>query len=332
LLAKEETMKNHARPRVVVSRCLGFAPCRWNGLTISSDAVSLLKPFVDYIPVCPEMEIGLGVPREPVRIVKGDGGIRLVQSETERDLTVEMRRFTDGFLNAQREADGFILKERSPSCGMKNVKVYPRMGKVAPVDSRHPGFFGAAVLERFPGRPVEDEGRLGNFALREHFLTALFALARLRGVRKGGRMKDLVEFQADHKYLLMAYSQPELKMLGLIVANRDRKKAAEVMEGYEARFRAALLRPPSPGAMGNVLMHALGYFKDQVSAREKEFFLNSLQSYRDRRVPLGVPVAIIRSWIVRFGNEYLERQALFLPYPEQLIQVSDSGKGREIGR
>jgi len=324
-------MKNKfPRPRVVVSKCLEFEPCRWNGLMISSGVVKLLKPFVDFIPVCPEMEIGLGVPRQPVRIVRQGDELRLIQSETNRDLTERMRRFTDSFLAGLGRIDGFILKERSPSCGMKNVKVYPRMGKVGAIGSKNPGFFGGAVLKKYPGWPVEDEGRLNNFTIREHFLTALFALGRLREVERSGRMKNLVRFQADHKFLLMAYSQKELKTLGNLVANREGKKVSEILEEYGRVFRKALERPPKPGAVINVLMHALGHFKKGIASREKSFFLQSLDRYRQRRVPLGVPVAIIRSWIARFGEPYLECQAFFSPYPEELIEVTDSGKGREI--
>jgi len=318
------------RPKVVVSKCLEFDHCRWNGLKISSGVVRLLKPFVDFIPICPEMEIGLGVPREPIRIVRRDKILRLIQAETNRDLTEEMINFSEKFLEEIGEVDGFILKERSPSCGMKNVRVYPGMGKVGAINSKNPGFFGKAVLAKFPGVPIEDEGRLNNFTIREHFLSVLFARARLRAVKRSGKIKNLVAFQADHKLFLMAYSQTGMRVLGNLVANREGKVFGEVMEEYERRFLDAVGRPPGPGKVVNVLMHAMGYFKEKISTREKAFFLDSLTQYRDRRVPLGVPVAIIRSWIIRFGESYLERQNFFSPYPEELIEVTDSGKGREL--
>jgi len=215
---------------------------------------------------------------------------------------------------------------------MHNVKVYPRMGKVAPINSKNAGFFGRAVAEKFFDLPREDEGRLRNFDIREHFLTQIFSLARLRQVMESGKMKDLVEFHTRHKLLLMAYSQKELKVLGNLVANRDGKEIEELMAEYQNHFRAAIRKPPGPGPVENVLLHALGYFKEGVSPREKEFFLDSIEGYRDHRHPLGVPVAIIRSWIVRFDEPYLAGQAFFDPYPPDLIEVSDSGKGREIGR
>jgi uncharacterized protein YbgA (DUF1722 family)/uncharacterized protein YbbK (DUF523 family) len=323
-------MDEMTRPKVVVSKCLEFDHCRWNGLKISSGVVKLLKPFVDFMPVCPEMEIGLGVPREPIRIVRQEKKLRLIQSETNLDLTEKMINFSRTFLESVGEVDGFILKERSPSCGMKNVRVYPGMGKVGAISSKNPGFFGRAVGERFLGVPIEDEGRLNNFTIREHFLSVLFALARLRAVKRSDKIKNLVAFQTDHKLFLMAYSQAGMKILGNLVANREGKSFGELMEEYERQFLAAVSRPPSPGKVVNVLMHAMGYFKEEISTREKAFFLDSLTQYRDRRVPLGVPIAIIRSWIIRFGEAYLERQNFFSPYPEDLIEVTDSGKGREL--
>ena len=323
-------MDEMTRPKVVVSKCLEFDHCRWNGLKISSGVVKLLKPFVEFIPVCPEMEIGLGVPREPIRIVRRDKTLRLIQAETNLDLTEKMINFSHSFLESVGEVDGFILKERSPSCGMKNVRVYPGMGKVGAINSKNPGFFGKAALAKFPGVPIENEGRLNNFTIREHFLSVLFALARLRAVKRSGKIKNLVAFQTDHKLLLMAYSQTGMKILGNLVANREGKSFGELMEEYERQFLAAVSRPPGPGKVVNVLMHAMGYFKEEISTREKAFFLDSLTQYRDQRVPLGVPVAIIRSWIIRFGEAYLERQNFFNPYPEDLIEVTDSGKGREL--
>ncbi len=317
------------KPRIVVSKCLGFAACRWNGATIPDEFISRLGPHVEYVPVCAEVEIGLGVPRDPVRVVLVDGALRLVQPATGKDFTDVMRRFAQDYVASVGAVDGFILKSRSPSCGIKDVKVYPGAGKMA-ASGKGTGFFAAAVLERFGDLPVEDEGRLTNFALREHFLTRTFALARLREVLQSGVMRDLVTFQARHKLLLMAYNQTELRVLGRIVANPQKRPFSDVAAEYEAHFRKALLRAPRMGAILNVLMHALGHFSDSLSAREKAFFLDSLERYRARRVPLSVVTVILRSWIVRFGNAYLAEQVFFDPYPEALVEVTDSGKGREL--
>lgn len=317
------------RPVVVVSRCLEFAPCRYNGLMISSEMVRRLKDFVDFIPVCPEMEIGLGVPRDPIRVIEKNGQCRLYQPATERDCTLDMERFADKFLSDLEGVDGFILKSRSPSCGIKDVKVYPGSEpKLSPSTGKGIGFFGEKVLNRFPGLAVEDEGRLESLEIREHFLSRLWALADLRAVGRTGRMEALVAFHSRRKLQLMAASQKELRLLGRIVANAERKPYNLVFGQYASGFRAALSRRPRFTANLNVLMHALGYFKDGLSADEKRFFLNQLEAYRRGRLPLGAVLSITRSWIIRFGQSYLSEQSFFHPFPEELAYLADSAKGR----
>lgn len=325
-------MTSYPKPRVVISRCIEFDSCRWNGLKISSDAVKLLKPFAEFIPICPEVEIGLGVPRAPVRVIATKGILSLIQAETGADLTSRMQQFCSSFLDSLPEIDAFILKERSPSCGVKSVKVYPGMGKAGPAHSKGTGFFAQEVLHRFPEVPVEDEGRLTNYEIREHFLTRIFTLARFRDAMARRTARVLVDFHTRNKLLLMAYSQKGLKILGVIVANSGRKKVDELFSEYARHLRASLLAPPAPGPSANVLMHALGYVSKEMSPREKDFFLDSLRKYRARRVPLSVPIAILRSLIARFDENYLAAQSFFDPFPEELIQVSDSGKGRELWR
>ncbi|MGC8838467.1 MAG: 2-thiouracil desulfurase family protein [Anaerolineae bacterium] len=317
------------RPRVVVSKCLGFAACRYNGQTIPDEFVASLRPHVDFVQVCPEVEIGLGVPREPLRVVLAGGRPRLLQPATGRDVTDEMRAFAETFLGALEAVDGFLLKGRSPSCGIQDVKVYPPGEKVAPV-GKGVGFFGGAVKERFAGWPVEEEGRLKNFRLREHFLIRLFTLARFRQVRDGGRMGDLVRFHADHKFLLMAYSQAQLRLLGRIVANPEGRPPSEVLAAYEEHLRSALANPARSTSIVNVLLHALGHLREGLSPQEKAYFLDALAQYRAGRLPMSVPVGILRAWVIRFEEPYLSRQHFFAPYPTDLVTITDSGKGRDL--
>ncbi|MGC8945353.1 MAG: YbgA family protein, partial [Anaerolineae bacterium] len=220
----------------------------------------------------------------------------------------------------------FILKNRSPSCGLKDAKVYAAPEK-APALGAGPGMFGGAVRQRFPDLPAEDEGRLTNRALREHFFTAVFALARLREAIETGQMGALVDFHTRHKFLLMAYNQTRLRELGRIVANLGRKPVREVMEEYAAGFRAALARPPRRPAVVNVLMHALGYVSDGLSPAEKGYFLDLLTAYREERVSLSAPLSVLRAWVLRFGEPYLSGQVFLNPFPEALLSLSDSGRG-----
>jgi uncharacterized protein YbgA (DUF1722 family)/uncharacterized protein YbbK (DUF523 family) len=315
------TMNTFERPRILSSRCIEFDHCRWNGDRITSDTVNALKEYADFIPVCAEMEIGLGVPREPVRLVDMDGSTRLIQHETNLDVTDRMIAFADSTLDAAGDLDGFILKSRSPSCGIKDVKVY--RGVESPDTARkEAGIFAARLMERFPYLPVEDEGRLRNRRIKEHFLTRIFAGASFRKARGSGEMRELTAFHQRNKFLLMAYSQKELQELGRIVANHEKRGFNEVADAYGAHFSRALSRAPTYTATINVLMHALGYFKDSLSHEEKAFFLESLHRYREDRSTVCPNLAVFRSWIVRFGNEYLANQTFFNPFPPDLMEVA----------
>ncbi len=325
----QDLHSTQVKPRVVLSRCLELEPVRYNGQRIPYDFVRELEGYVEFVPVCPELEIGLGVPRDPVRIVAVDGEARLLQPSTDRDLTQAMRDFADDFLSSVGGLDGFILKNRSPSCGISDVKIYQGMERSAP-SVRGAGFFGGRVLELFPGLAVEDEGRLRNYRIREHFLTKLFALARFRAVKETGALRDLIRFHSVNKFLLMAYNQKQLRMLGRITANTENRGFDQVLESYETHLHQALARPPRPTSVINVLEHVSGYFADELTAAEKAFLHASVGRYRDQRVPMSAVTAILRAWVARFQQGYLEPQTFFDPYPDALMSVSDSGKGREI--
>lgn len=310
----------------MVSRCLGFDRCRYNGQTIPDVFVEKLKSFVDFQTVCPEVEIGLGAPRDPVRVVRENDRLILYQPATGRVLTREMEGFCRSFLQGLGEVDGFLLKNRSPSCGINDVKVYT--SREATGVSRGQGFFGGLVVELFPDAVVEDEGRLKNFTIREHFLTALFMTARFRETAGSGAMRDLVAFHANNKLLLMGYSQSKLNELGRIVANHEHLPVEDVYRRYGAVLPRALRKPPSFGRMINVLQHALGGFSKVLTPEERKYFLNLLEEYRDERVPLSVPLRVIEAWAVGRDNTYLLEQSLLHPYPRELTEITDSGKGR----
>lgn len=318
-----------AKPVVVLSRCLELEPVRYNAQVIPYDFVRELEPWVTFIPVCPELEIGLGVPREPVRIVAVAGEARLLQPATDRDVTAEMQDFADRFLGSLDAVDGFILKNRSPSCGISDVKHYQGFDKSAS-SKRGPGLFGGQVLDRYGGLAIEDEGRLRNYRIREHFLTKLFSLARFRVLKRSGSLAKLVRFHSVNKFLLMAYNQKEMRALGRIVANPEKRPFALLIEEYEQHFQSALARAPRYTSVTNVLQHASGYFSDQLKPRERAFFQSSLERYRNGRTPVSAVTSILKAWIVRFDQDYLAPQTFFDPFPEALLSVSDSGKGRDL--
>ncbi len=322
-------MNGFARPRLVLSRCLELEKVRYNGEKIAYDFVRELEPFVDLVPICPEVEIGLGVPRDPIRLIEGEKEIRLYQPTTKRDLTSEMGDFAERFLSSLPPVDGFLLKNRSPSCGISDVKVYTAEGTPAATGKRA-GMFGHAVLERFPDLAVEDEGRLRNFRIREHFLMKLFAFATLRGVADAGSMRQLIEFHARYKFVLMSYHQARLRQLGRLVANGSGASFLDLVAEYREGFAAALGKPPRSPSVINVLEHAVGYFKEGLGTGEKVMFQTMLRRYREGRMPLAGPTAVIWAWVTRYGQEYLAEQAFFQPYPAELMSVSDSGKGRRL--
>jgi uncharacterized protein YbgA (DUF1722 family)/uncharacterized protein YbbK (DUF523 family) len=314
-------MRKFSKPFVVVSKCITFAPVGWDKSIIVSDFVEKLKPHVSFMPVCPEVEIGLGVPRSPIRIVLVNGEKRLMQPLTGLDFTEKMNTFADSFLTLlDRKADGFILKSGSPSSGFKNVKVYPKLEKSALI-ARGPGFFGEAVLEKFPFLAIEDERRLLNPRIKEHFLTKLFTFASFREAKESGTINDLVRFQSQNKYLLTAYSQKELRIMGKIAANQEQKPCKELFETYEMHLYRAFGSPPSIGSNINVMFKILGYFSDELSKEEKDFFIKSLQRYKEGKLPLSANISILKSWIIRFKQEYLMDQTFLEPYPEDLYDL-----------
>jgi len=312
------------KPVVVISKCLEFEACRYNGQKISFDLVAKLRNHVTFLPVCPEVEIGLGIPRDPIKIVKRKDALHLVQPSTARDITGEMHVFSEKYLGSLEQVDGFILKSRSPSCGVKDVKLYtgPK-GDMA--SEKTMGMFAAHVIERFGGLAIEDEGRLTNLRLREHWLTKLFLHARFREMQVKRSAAALVQFQAENKLLFMAYHQTEMRRLGKLVANHEDHAIDTQLRLYHEHLQAAVARPARVGSHINTLMHALGYFKDKITSVEKRHFLKMTESYKSGRLALPALLSVLNSWIERFDVAYLRQQTYFSSYPEDLIDLSDSG-------
>jgi uncharacterized protein YbgA (DUF1722 family)/uncharacterized protein YbbK (DUF523 family) len=335
------------RPRVVVSRCLGSDRCRSDGSAIDDPFVRRLAQCVELVPVCPEEEIGLGIPRDPLRLVEENGMVRLLQTAGGKDVTAEMEAFTRRFLDGlggavpeegsrgdslHRDPDGFLFKNRSPSCGPADVVVHLGLGKKAG-RRKGSGLFGGEAAARFPGVPVSDEGRLKSFALREHFLTAIFALARFGEVKCRGTVSAasaLVRFHTVNKLLLLGHNQAKMRELGQVVANPEKKPLPEVIARYEALLKQTLSKPPRFTSMINVLYHAFGGLSEGLSAKEKTFFQKSVEEYRDERIPAGAILATLEAWSIAQKNGYLLEQTFLRPYPRELADVSDSGKKREV--
>ena len=313
------------KPTIVVSRCLGFCKCRYNGDVLSSDFVESLKPHVNYITTCPEVEIGLGVPRNPVRLVYRNGAIELYQPTEDRTYTAQMNRYSEKFFDSVGNIHGIILKGRSPSCGIKDVKIYASTEKSSSAQ-KGVGIFAAHAMTRYPNLPIEEEGRLTNYAIREHFLTKLYAMFRFQAVKQSCSMKELVRFHSEYKYLLMAYNQTQLRLLGKIAANQGNRQIEEIMTLYEQHLGLALSRPPSKSNYINAFMHIFGYFSDTLSEKEKSFLLDRLQKYREDKIHISAIQNVMRAYAIQRNLDYLLNQAIWSTYPEELLNISDSGR------
>lgn len=318
-------LKDETKPTVVVSRCLGFAKCRYNGDVISDSFVQELSQYVNYITVCPEVEIGLGVPRNPIRLILEDGKIELYQPSDEKNYTKEMTSYSENFFESASLIHGFILKGRSPSCGIKDVKIYFNNEKSAG-SFKGVGLFASYAIKNYPHLPIEEEGRLTNYAIREHFLTKLYTVFRFQKVKNSGTMRELVKFHADHKFLLLAYNQGQSRVLGKIVANHEKKSLKEIINEYELHLGLAFSRLPNKNNYINAFMHIFGYFSDELTSREKTFILDRFQKYKEDKLHISVVLNLLRTYVIKYNQEYLLDQVIWSAYPEELLNISDSGK------
>ncbi len=317
----EVTAKPRPRPSIVVSKCLEFEHCRWDGQVVTSHIVRNLMPFVDFVAVCPEVEIGLGIPRKPLRIVNQSGVLRLMQPATGLDLTEEMTGFANSFLSSLAAVDGFILKNRSPTSGIKDAKVYFVQPDKTTSKRGGPGFFGRSVLDRFPFLPVEDEGRLRNSRIKDHFLTAVFTLAWFRQVRDSASPQSLSEFQRRNRLLFEAHNREAAGTLAGLSAQYSDSNDPAVIEAYRQELCRLMARAPTCARNVDTIRSAFGTLSDRLSPEERDFFMRELQSYRAGLLPLSVPMDILKSHILRFDARDLREQTYFAPYPPELSDI-----------
>lgn len=310
------------KPRVLVSRCLGFSPCRYDGQIVNVPFVKSLESYVDFIKLCPEVEIGLGIPRPSIRLVKKNGVCELYQPKTDKIVTKEMEEYSCKTLEGI-EVEGAILKGRSPTCGIKDVKVYYSFEK-GPSSSKGIGKFAEKVYDYFPYAAVEEEGRLTNLSIREHFLIKLFTNMRFKNSKELG-IKGLIDFHTKHKYLFMMYNQEKLKVLGNIIANQDKIPLEDVFSKYEENLILLLDEPIEKSRAINSLMHIFGYFSDDLKKEEKDFILDSFYKLREDQLHLGTLIHLMKGYVIRSGKDYLSDQYLWEPFPEELLDIRDSG-------
>ncbi|WP_113704746.1 YbgA family protein [Nonomuraea lactucae] len=309
------------RPRVAVSSCLLGEPVRFNaGHSRDRFLTGPLDPHVDWVPICPEMEAGLGTPRETLRLERSPKGPRLVARSTRADLTDRMSALAAARA-ATLDVDGYVFKARSPTCGVHGIPLYPAGGG-PPVDRRNRGLFAAAVIGAHPLLPVEDEGRLNDAVLREAFVERIFAHARLRELLAGDwRPRDLVAFHTGHKMQLLAHDPAGHREAGALVAQAGARPRAELAARYAQAFHAALARRATAGRHVNVLHHCVGMLPLDPARRDD--LLGVIDSYRAGLVPLSVPTALLRHDAGDQASRgraaaYVRGQTYLSPYPEEL--------------
>lgn len=314
------------KPKVLISRCIELDHCRWNAQIISSKFVKSLKPYVEFITVCPEVELGLGIPRESIRLIRTEveGEEILAHSLSGKDISQEMRALTIKLVADLPKVYGAILKAGSPSCGVKNVKVYPKAGKISAVHKKGTGYFAKEAMETLSFCAIEDEGRLTNQRIREHFLTKLFTFWNFDQLPL--TMKAIGNFHADNKYLFMSYNQSALKVAGKLVANHDKRSIEEVYAEYRKSLSAIFSRVSSIGKNINVLQHMFGYYSKELSRKEVEYFGELLESYKLNRVSLITLISVLKSWALHYDLDYILRQTYLQPFPAELNSLIDSGK------
>ncbi|MBW2433750.1 MAG: DUF523 and DUF1722 domain-containing protein [Deltaproteobacteria bacterium] len=307
------------RVRLGISSCLLGNAVRWNsGHKMDRYLTLTLGQFVDYVPVCPEVEAGFGVPRESMRLVGDAENPRLITFKTKTDNTDQMLRWARKRVKELEKEDlhGFIFKSDSPSSGMIRVKVYTEKGM--PV-KKGVGMFAREFMKHFPLIPAEDDGRLHDPVIRENFIERIFALQRWRQtIANGKNMGNLVDFHTRNKLLILSHSQKHSRLMGKLVAAGKQMPMEELYAQYEASLMEALALKTTPKKNLNVLQHLMGYFKKQLSRDEKQELMEVFQQYRQEFVPLVVPITLINHFVRKYDQQYLKMQTYLNPHPVEL--------------
>jgi len=311
--------------RIGISSCLLGQKVRYDGgHKRDRFATDVLQPFVEWVPVCPEVEIGLGIPRPTIRLERGgDGTARLVMPSTGEDLTRRMGEWAEVRVRGLGVHDlcGFILKKDSPSCGMERVKIYDHND----VPARNgTGIFAETLLRLAPELPVEEEGRLNDPRLRENFIARVFAFRRWKDMQGLGVTRArLMAFHAAHKYLCMARNQAGMRRLGKLLGSAGKADSVpKLAQAYLDELTTVMKRPPSMKGHTNVLQHMAGYVSDKLDASDRAELTTAIHDYRQGLLPLIVPLTLLRHHARRQERTYLLEQVYLFPHPHELMLLN----------
>jgi uncharacterized protein YbgA (DUF1722 family)/uncharacterized protein YbbK (DUF523 family) len=308
-----------ATPKIGISTCLMGEKVRYDGgHKLDRFIRNTLGKYVRFFPVCPEVECGMSVPREALRLEGDADNPRLMTQKTRRDYTEQMQEWGRNKLNEleKENLDGYIFKSKSPSSGMQRIKVYNDKGHPAP---NGVGIWARMFMDHFPLLPVEDDGRLNDPVLRENFISRIFVFAAWRKLLAANKTKKgLVDFHTRHKLLIMAHHLPTYREMGKLVANWDKKPVDELFSLYQQKLVYALSLKQTVKKNVNVLQHAAGYFKKDLTGDEKKELQEIIENYRQELVPLIVPATLINHYVRKYDKTYLKNQVYLHPHPIEL--------------
>lgn len=302
-----------------ISSCLLGEKVRYNGgHKRSTFCVNTLQNYFYFQPVCPEVAIGLGIPREPIRLVNIDDEVHVVGTDTsELDVTEKLEDYGRQQAAELNNICGYILMQKSPSCGMERVKVYHQNGH--PLNNGAPGAYAKTFMENRPLLPVEEEGRLHDPVLCENFFTRVYAYHRWQTeVEPNEHYSAVVEFHACYKYLIMAHNPQDYSELGQLVAQGSALPLDEFKTQYLSRLMPCLKKSATRKSHTNAMMHILGYVKKTVSSAERQQLLKHIEEYRQGMIPLITPMTMLKHFIENHGNDYAQKQVYLQPHPAQL--------------
>ena len=305
--------------KIGISACLLGQPVRYNGgHKASALCLEVLSRHFEFVPLCPEQAIGLGVPREPIRLVGDPQNPRAVGTVNPHlDASDALRAYGRRAAARLQDISGYILMQKSPSCGMERVKVYQDNGRPASDGGR--GLFAAELMRALPDLPVEEDGRLTDPVLRENFITRIFAYAEWQRLQRSGLTRHgLIAFHSRYKYQLMASCREQYRALGREVARSASTPLEVFAPRYFSQLMTALKQPASRGSHTNALQHLSGYLKRALSPEEKQELQHLIRQYREGIVPLVVPMTMLKYHFRRHPDLYIERQAYLQPHPEVL--------------
>jgi uncharacterized protein YbgA (DUF1722 family)/uncharacterized protein YbbK (DUF523 family) len=306
--------------RLGISRCLLGDEVRFDGgHKKDSFLTDVLGRYVEWVPVCPEVEAGLGTPREAMRLVGNPQNPRLVTIKSGTDHTRALETLTTNRIAQLMELDlsGYVFKKGSPSCGIERVRIYNEQGVPS---GNGVGLFARAFIEQFPLIPVEEEGRLCDPTLRENFIERVFCYRRWQDLFHDGVTKQaLVQFHTIHKYLLLAHSPQQYKVLGRLVGQAERNHPKEFAHRYGELFMKTLAVKTTVRKHVNVLQHILGHFKDRLGTHEKAELAGVIGDYHQELTPLIVPLTLIKHYVQIFDVSYIRDQVYLNPHPKELM-------------